>query len=79
MVRQPGFFDLDGRMRELSAKGDGLERIAGLVDFEIFRADLERAVGGFTRSSQQLSELCGLPRQAILREFAIRVPCVVWR
>ena len=44
MVRQPGFFDLDGRMRELSAKGDGLERIAGLVDFEIFRADMERAV-----------------------------------
>ena len=44
MVRQPGFFDVDGRLRELSAKGDDLERIAGLVDFEMFRPDLEQAV-----------------------------------
>jgi IS5 family transposase len=44
MVRQPGFFDVDARLRELSAKGDDLERIARLVDFEMFRPDLERAV-----------------------------------
>ena len=44
MGRQPGFFDVDGRLAELSAKGDDLERIAGLVNFEMFRADLERAV-----------------------------------
>ena len=44
MGRQPGFFDVDGRLRELSAKGDDLERIAGLVDFEMFRPELERAV-----------------------------------
>ena len=31
MVRQPGFFDLSGRLRELSAKGDDLERIAARV------------------------------------------------
>ncbi|HEX6347787.1 MAG TPA: IS5 family transposase [Candidatus Dormibacteraeota bacterium] len=31
-------------LRELSAKGDALERIAGLVDFEMFRPGLERAV-----------------------------------
>jgi IS5 family transposase len=43
MGRQPGFFDVEGRLRELSAKGDGLERIAALVDFERFRPDLERA------------------------------------
>jgi IS5 family transposase len=41
---QPGFFDVDERLRELSAKGDGLERIAALVDFERFRPELERAV-----------------------------------
>jgi transposase, IS5 family len=44
MVRQSGFFDVEDRLRELSAKGDGLERIAALVDFERFRPDLERAV-----------------------------------
>jgi transposase, IS5 family len=42
--RQPGFFDVDERLRELSAKGDDLERIAALVDFEAFRPELERAV-----------------------------------
>ena len=50
MGRQPGFFDVDARLRELSAKGDDLERIAGLVDFEMFRADLERAVPRSDRS-----------------------------
>jgi transposase, IS5 family len=35
--RSPGFFDLDGRLAELSAKGDGLERVQALVDFEMFR------------------------------------------
>jgi transposase, IS5 family len=44
MGRQPGFFDVSERLRELSAKGDDLERISGLVDFEMFRAELERAV-----------------------------------
>jgi len=44
MGRQAGFFDVDGRLRELSAKGDDLERIAGLVDFEMFRPELEQAV-----------------------------------
>ena len=43
MVRQPGFFDVEERLRELSAKGDDLERIAALVDFAVFRAELERA------------------------------------
>jgi len=44
MVQQPGFFDVDGRLQELSAKGDALERLSELVDFEMFRSDLERAV-----------------------------------
>ncbi len=44
MVRQPGFFDVEERLRELSAKGDDLERIATLVDFAQFRPELERAV-----------------------------------
>lgn len=44
MVRQAGFFDVDERLRELSAKGDDLERIAALLDFALFRPELERAV-----------------------------------
>jgi IS5 family transposase len=50
MGRQPGFFDVAGRLAELSAKGDDLERIAGLADFEIFRPELERAVPRSDRS-----------------------------
>jgi len=48
--QMPGFFDIDERLRELSAKGDDLERIKGLVDFEIFRLDLEAAVPRADRS-----------------------------
>jgi transposase, IS5 family len=44
MRGQTGFFDIDERLRELSAKGDELERLNTLVDFELFRGDLERAV-----------------------------------
>jgi IS5 family transposase len=44
MRGQPGFFDVEERLKELSAKGDELERLKAVVDFELFRADLERAV-----------------------------------
>ena len=44
MRGQAGFFDVEGRLKELSAKGDALERLNAVVDFGLFRADLERAV-----------------------------------
>lgn len=44
MVGQPCSFDMSDRLRELSAKGDNLERIAALVDFQQFRPELEQAV-----------------------------------
>jgi transposase, IS5 family len=44
MIGQPGLFDVGDRLRERSAKGDDLERIAALVDFEMVRPDLERAI-----------------------------------
>ena len=44
MRGQAGFFDVDERLKELSAKGDNLERLNGIVDFELFRPDLARAV-----------------------------------
>src|SRR3954465_4015233 len=44
MPRQAGFFDVEERLKELSAKGDALERLNALVDFEAFRSDLAQAV-----------------------------------
>ncbi len=50
MARQPGFFDGDERLRALSAAGDPLERLKGVVDFELFRADLEAALNRADRN-----------------------------
>ena len=44
MRGQAGFFDVDERLKQLSAKGDSLERLSAVVDLELFRSDLERAV-----------------------------------
>jgi transposase, IS5 family len=44
MGGQPGLFDFDQRLKDLSAKGDDLERLNAVVDFEVFLPDLERAV-----------------------------------
>ena len=48
--RSPGLFDADARLAEISAKGDGLERIAALVEFEVCRPTLEVAVPRRDRS-----------------------------
>src|SRR6478609_3591912 len=50
MVVQLGFFDLEDRLARLSAKGDELERLNSVVDFELFRPELERAVPRADRS-----------------------------
>ncbi len=42
--RSPGLFDVETRLADISAKGDGPERVAALVDFELFRPTLEAAV-----------------------------------
>lgn len=39
MRGQPGFFDVDERLKELSSKGDAPERLKAIVDFELFRPD----------------------------------------
>ena len=44
MWGQPGFSDLDERYRALSAAGDPLEKLAGVVNFEVFRYRLEKAL-----------------------------------
>ena len=37
MARQVGMFDVEERLAGLSKKGDDLERLAAVVDFELFR------------------------------------------
>lgn len=44
MSMQRGFFDLDERYAALSAAGDPLEKLGSVIDFEIFRADLDAAL-----------------------------------
>ncbi len=44
MRGQAGFFDVDERLKELSVKGDHLERLVRVVNFELFRPELGRAV-----------------------------------
>jgi transposase len=43
-VGQLGFYDLDKRLKALSAKGDPLEALNALVPFESFRAEIEAVV-----------------------------------
>ena len=50
MSGQPGFFDLDERYAALSAAGDPLEKLADVVDFEVFRYRLEKALKRSDRS-----------------------------
>ncbi len=50
MAVQPGLFDLDERYAALSRTGDPLERLAAVVDFEVFRADLDAALARSGRS-----------------------------
>ena len=44
MRDQAGFFDLNQRSEVLSADGDALETLSAVVEFELFRPDLARAV-----------------------------------
>jgi IS5 family transposase len=50
MVGQPGFFDLHERYAALSAAGDPLLRLSELVDFEVFRSPLLKALRRSDRS-----------------------------
>lgn len=40
----PGFFEVDDRLKRLSDLGDQLEAFHAAVDFDIFRADLVKAL-----------------------------------
>ncbi len=44
MSGQRGFFDIDERYAALSAAGDPLQRLASVVDFDVFRPVLDAAL-----------------------------------
>jgi IS5 family transposase len=44
MAGQRGFFDTDERLQWLSAAGDPLERLSAVVDFKLFRPELDTAL-----------------------------------
>jgi len=50
LPRQPGFWSVEDRLRELSAQGDPLEKLLEIVDFELFRPALDAALGGTDRA-----------------------------
>jgi IS5 family transposase len=50
MAGQPGFFDLDERYAALSLAGDPLARLAMVVEFELFRPELEAALARSDRA-----------------------------
>ena len=43
-MSQPGFWDYENRLRRLSDLGDQLEAFSRVIDFEVFRAELEAAL-----------------------------------
>ena len=45
MQGQRGFWDVEDRLKQLSAEGDPLEKLNATVDFEMFRPVLGKAVG----------------------------------
>ena len=44
MVGQPGFFDVEDRLKRLSDLGDQLEAFSAAVNFEMFRPTLDKAL-----------------------------------
>jgi transposase, IS5 family len=67
MRGQPGFFDIDDRLKRLSDLGDQLEAFRSAVDLELFRPELnaalsyaDRTEGGAAtvRSSADVQDPC---------------------
>ena len=91
MSYQAGFFDIDSPLRDLSAKGDDLERITALVDFEMFRPDLLATIPpsdgsnaggpGMSRSLLKLAARTLLDVDIMLRRSLVQEPvrrCFWW-
>jgi hypothetical protein len=49
MRGQPGFFDIDDRLKRLGDLGDQLETFRSAVDFELFRPGARSYFSGFAQ------------------------------
>ena len=47
---RPGLFDMENRLESLSKFGDPLEKLKEVVDFEVFRSEIEEGLGFKNRS-----------------------------
>jgi len=47
---QPEFWSVEDRLQALSAQGAPLEKLLEIVDFELFRPALDKAVGASDRA-----------------------------
>src|SRR5690606_28783790 len=66
MTGQPGFFDLSDRYAAPSAAGDPLERLAAVVEFEVFRGPLAAALRRSARGKGGRSPFDPVPMFRIL-------------
>ena len=62
LARQPGFWSVEDRVCELSARGDPLEKLLDIVELELFRPVLDDALGGSDRL-----KIGGPPFDAVLK------------
>ena len=67
MSGQPGFFDVNERLRRLSDLGGQLEAFGAAVDFELFRPVLDAALEPVQRSPIR----CGIHGWAEACEFSV--------
>ena len=79
MVLQPGFFDLDERYAALSKNGDPLQRLSQVVDFEVFRADLERSLNRSDGSRGGRPPMDAVMVRAGPEAQALPASAVTWR
>jgi IS5 family transposase len=49
-MTQPGLFDMHNRLESLSKFGDPLEKLKEVVNFEVFREEIEEGLGFSDRS-----------------------------
>jgi hypothetical protein len=74
MRGQAGFFDLDERLRDLSAKGDALERLSGTVDYRAVPAGLlpKAVYAALMRVAGDFGVPCGSLRRSSTNPYSHR-------
>lgn len=77
MAPQPGFFHLDVRLQQLSSGGDPLECLSVVLDFELFRKPLAKALNHNPNFSSKIAFGGAARRAPIVPETTAR-NCLKW-